>query len=34
LDAGHLSSLLMQMELAGLISQAPGKMFTRHVDYC
>jgi DNA processing protein len=34
LGAGRLSSLLMQMELKGLISQAPGKMFTRHMNYC
>ena len=34
MDAGRLSSLLMQMELTGLISQTPGKMFTRHMDYC
>ena len=34
IDAGRLSSLLMQMELNGLVSQAPGKMFTRHTDYC
>lgn len=34
LDIGRLSSLLMQMELAGLVSQAPGKMFTRHMNYC
>ena len=34
IDAGRLSSLLMQMELKGLVSQAPGKMFTRHTDFC
>ncbi len=34
IDVGRLSSLLMQMELTGLVSQAPGKMFTRHTDYC
>lgn len=34
MDAGRLAGLLMQMELNGLVSQAPGKMFTRHMDYC
>jgi len=34
IDVGRLSSLLMQMELTGFVSQAPGKMFTRHTDYC
>jgi len=34
MDAGRLASLLMQMELTGLVSQVPGKMFTRHTDYC
>jgi DNA processing protein len=34
IDAGRLSSLLMQMELKGLVSQAPGKMFTRHTKFC
>ena len=34
IDVGRLSSLLMQMELTGLVCQAPGKMFTRHTDYC
>jgi len=34
IEAGRLSSLLMQMELKGFVSQAPGKMFTRHTDFC
>jgi DNA processing protein len=29
LDAGEISSILMQMELKGLIKQLPGKMFVR-----
>ena len=33
IDAGRLSSLLMQLELKGLVSQAPGKMFTRHTKF-
>lgn len=34
MDAGRLAGLLMQMELSGFVSQAPGKMFTRHMDFC
>ena len=34
IKAGRLAGLLMQMELSGYVTQAPGKMFTRHLDYC
>ena len=29
LDAGEISSILMQMELKGIVKQLPGKMFVR-----
>ncbi len=31
---GRLAGLLIQMELSGYVTQAPGNMFTRHLDYC
>ena len=29
MDAGEVSSILMEMELKGLVKQLPGKMFVR-----
>lgn len=32
MDAGHLSAILLQLELKGIVGQSPGKMFTMEIE--